>query len=98
MLNETYDYITLYNKTLFVFESEGVAKTIYEFLGEFPERTIVIKPVDERRRKLYNRIFQRHFEEMKPFFDILGFHNEESEVYSPKKYYNYFKISLKFDE
>ncbi len=145
MINESYYYVALYEKTLFIFESEGVngkilkgiiyepvgknqwnlgfgdiingeiddsivsnnhdilkvmqtiAKTIYEFLGEFPERTIVIKPVDERRRKLYNRIFQRHFEDMKPIFDISGFIEQVEEVYSPKKYYDYFKISRKFE-
>ena len=39
-----------------------IAKIVYVFFEHYPERTVYIEPVDEKRKRLYNLIFQRHFE------------------------------------
>ena len=75
-----------------------VAKATLDFFEEYPESIVIIKPVDEKRKKLYNTVFQRHFKDINPLFDVVGFINGEKEVYSPQKFFDSFKIPLKFVE
>ena len=72
-----------------------IAKIVYLFFEKYPDATIAIRPVDEKRKRLYNSIFQRHLSEMKLVFEIIGFVGEESEVYSIGKNYDIFEIKLK---
>jgi hypothetical protein len=73
-----------------------VAKIAFVFLVRNPKSVIVIKPVDEKRKKLYNSIFQRYFSEIEPIFDVCGVLGKKQEVYSPLKRYDRFKITFKF--
>lgn len=72
-----------------------VAKITIEFLEENPLATIKIEPVDEKRKKLYNFTFQRHFKEIEPIFKVIGLINGIKERYTPLKIYDSFEISLK---
>jgi hypothetical protein len=72
-----------------------VAKVAYHFFEDFPERSIEIKAVDERRKKLYNYVFQKHFKEIEPLFQITGFRNNIEELYSPNSFYDSFILKPK---
>jgi hypothetical protein len=72
-----------------------VAKIAIEFFTYHPNAVLVIKPVDEKRKKLYNIVFQRHFETVKSHFKIVGFIGKKRRVYSPNKMYDYFELSIK---
>jgi hypothetical protein len=72
-----------------------VAKTVYIFLNQYPNSTIIIKPVDEKRNKLYNTIFQRHIKVIELSFDVKGYIKGRIEPYSPLKIYDILQIKLK---
>jgi hypothetical protein len=76
---------------------QTVAKAIYEFLQTYPLSIIVINPVDEKRKRLYNTVFQRHFVDIESIFIITGIIKGEKEIYSPQKNYDNFQIRLKFE-
>jgi hypothetical protein len=73
-----------------------VAKIAIEFLMQFPHCTIEVRPVDERRSKLYNLVFQRYFDEITTYFNVWGITEQEKESYQPTKTYHKFTIKLKF--
>jgi hypothetical protein len=72
-----------------------VAKTVYIFLNQYPNSTILIKPVDEKRSKLYNTIFQRHIKVIELSFEIKGYIKDVVEPYSPLKIYDILQLKLK---
>jgi hypothetical protein len=73
-----------------------VAKITYDFFKKYPNAVIIVKPVDEKRKKLYNIVFQRHYRTITNDFKILARNKGFSkEVYSPKKIYDNFELSLK---
>ncbi|MDZ7879797.1 MAG: hypothetical protein U5L45_19115 [Saprospiraceae bacterium] len=74
-----------------------VAKIAYEFSGNFPQRIIQIKPVDEKRKVLYNHIFRRNYATINVNFNINGFKGRKKEKYSPNKIYDRFELNRKFD-
>lgn len=144
MIIESYEYISVGDKPIFYFESEGkqgkipklilftplkknlwnlgfgdikegqvddsiisnnhdivkvmgtIAKIIHAFLDENPSSHIRIRPVDEKRGRLYNHIFRRNFEVINTTFDIIGINKRRKEAYSPEKFYEYFEIKRKF--
>ena len=72
-----------------------VAKIAYEFSDKYPLRRIQIKPVDEKRKRLYNHVFRRHYDTIDANFDIIGINEQERETYSPKKNYDIFELNRK---
>jgi methyltransferase-like protein len=72
-----------------------VAKVTYEFFDNYPNAIVVIKPVDEKRKKLYNIVFQRHYDAIKEDFHILTLKDDRIEVYSPAQSYDSFELFLK---
>ena len=72
-----------------------VAKITDAFFDYYPDAIVVIKPVDEKRKRLYNIVFQRHYAFMKDKFQIDGLKNDLPELYSPKETYDIFELSLK---
>ena len=60
-----------------------VAVALYQFLEEYPERIIRIAPVDDKRKRLYNIIFQRRIHEIESNFDVFAKKGNKFEVYSP---------------
>lgn len=73
-----------------------VAKITYAFFADFPERSIEIKPVDERRKTLYNYVFKKHFKDIHLAFHVIGSINMVEELYNPNNLYDSFKLKLKF--
>jgi hypothetical protein len=72
-----------------------VAQTVYIFLNQYPNSIILIKPVDEKRSKLYNTIFQRHLKDIELSFEVHGYIKDVIEPYSPLKIYDVLQIKLK---
>jgi hypothetical protein len=72
-----------------------VAKITLEFFEKYPSCTIKIRPVDEKRKKLYNIVFKRHFKDIEPIFDVIGSRLGKYETYLPLKYYDKFQLKLK---
>jgi hypothetical protein len=75
-----------------------VAAITSDFLIKYPERIVVIDPIDEKRKKLYNLVFQRHFVEIESIYTIIGIKNKQKEVYQAQKYYEAFEISINFEQ
>jgi methyltransferase-like protein len=73
-----------------------VAKITYAFFEKYPNAVVVIDPVDEKRKKLYNIVFQRYYQvitnDFKIFAQIKG---RQKQIYSSKKLYDSFELSLK---
>jgi hypothetical protein len=72
-----------------------VAKIAIDFLKKYPDRTIEIEPVDDKRKTLYNLVFHRYFEDIDSLFTITGTIEGKKEPYLPSKTYNKFTIKLK---
>ncbi len=72
-----------------------VAKIAYAFIEVYPDRTLSIVPVDEKRKILYNRVFQRHFEEIDKQFEVIGTINEYDEPYRKEQMYDEFTLKFK---
>lgn len=72
-----------------------VAKIANVFIETYPDRILSIVPVDAKRKMLYNRVFQRHFEEINKQFDVIGTIKELDEPYSSDKMYDEFTLQLK---
>ena len=72
-----------------------VAKIIYIFFAHYPDAEILIRPVDEKRKRLYNIVFQRHFDEISPIFEIIGIRDTIFEPYSVEQNYDFFIIKLR---
>ena len=72
-----------------------VAKIAYAFIETYPDRTLTIVPVDEKRKILYNRVFQRHFEDIDKQFEVVGTIKDYDEPYSIDKIYDEFTLKYK---
>jgi hypothetical protein len=72
-----------------------VAKVAIDFLALYPNYTLEINPFDEKRKRLYNALFQKYFEDIDTYFDILGTFEGKRETYTPSKIYDIFRITLK---
>ena len=72
-----------------------VAKIAIDFLAQYPDYSLEIEPVDEKRKRLYNNIFQKYAKDMDMYFDVLGTFEGKREVYMPSKFYDIFRITLK---
>ena len=72
-----------------------VARIAYDYLEKYPNKIIYIEPVDERRKKFYNAVFQRYYKEMQPIFNIFGLTGNDIEEYLPSKVYDFFELKLK---
>lgn len=88
IINNNHDFVKLF---------ATIAKATYEFSAQYPKRQIHIEPVDEKRKKLYNHIFRRHYEDINLVFHITGIYlDSEKEDYSPQKNYDFFRLKRKF--
>lgn len=72
-----------------------VAKCVYEFLKLNPGTLIRIDPYDEKRKRLYNTIFQRKHREIEAQFEIRVVIGEVIQKYDPSKAYDYFLLKHK---
>ena len=77
-----------------------VAKIRYEFSEKYPLRTLQIKPVDEKRKRLYNHVFRRNYNIINANFEITGINSLNGiikEQYSPEKTYNSFELKRRLN-
>ncbi len=74
-----------------------IAQIIREFFTENPDAIVEIKPIDEKRKRLYNLVFQRHFEKIISDFQIKGLKGGFFETYSPNEFYDGFEIRVTFE-
>lgn len=49
---------------------------------KFPQKGMVARPLDKRRKKLYDAIVRRNFDEISKIFEILGFQDGQLGPYS----------------
>jgi hypothetical protein len=73
-----------------------IGKIVYDFSAQYPNRGIYIRPVDEKRKKLYNHVFRRNYDAINRVFDVTGILETIEEDYSSKKSYDVFKLKRKF--
>jgi hypothetical protein len=62
-----------------------VATIAFDYLETFPKRRLRIKPVDEKRERLYNHAFRRNYAKFTDKLDIKGSFEGKFESYSPEK-------------
>jgi hypothetical protein len=73
-----------------------VARAIHVFFEEYPDRIIEIRPVDEKRKRLYNQIFSRKWIQIQDKFVVFGLKNKSAMPYSPFEFYDSFEIMPNF--
>lgn len=73
----------------------AVAQAVFEFSALYPERTIMIFPVDEKRSRLYNLVFKRRWLEIAEYFTVIGLIENERKPYDPNDYYDSFELIRK---
>ena len=69
-----------------------VAQAALLFLEKHPGCSLVIFPVDEKRKWLYNLVFRRRLPEIQPFWEIWGKWGQFWEIYQPELEYDAFEI------
>ncbi len=72
-----------------------VAQAALIFSEKHPECTLVIFPVDEKRKWLYNLVFRRRLKEIQSLFEVLGKQGPLWEAYNLEQEYDAFEISRK---
>ncbi len=71
-----------------------VAAATLAFLEEYPDRIVEIKPVDEKRKKLFNLVFSRRWEQILEKVTVIGLKGNERAIYSSHEFYDSFEITL----
>ena len=92
--NKLTDSVTSNNQDI-VTILNTVAICVYEFVTENPGALIEITPYDEKRKRLYNTIFQRKCREIEVHFEIRAVVGEIIQKYDPAKIYDYFLLKHK---
>lgn len=77
---------------------QTVANTVHSFFEKYPDREVYIEPLDEKRKLLYNRIFQQKWAEINSLFLVKGMvEDADFQDYDPQKRFDYFLIKPKND-
>ncbi len=76
---------------------QTLANIAHDFFEKHPNAQVIIDPVDGKRKSLYNRVFQRKFDEIELVFEVFGVLKYTSEIlpYHPTKNYDAFIIQRK---
>ena len=74
---------------------QTVANAAHEFLGQFPDRQVLILPVDSKRKSLYNFIFRHHWESIRKTYRVKAFADGKWHGFSPEIMADAFKVSIK---
>lgn len=72
-----------------------VAKAALAFSEKYPERTLVIRPVDDRRKRLYNVVFTRRQAEIESLFDVYAKRKNRWQHFAPGFDYDGFMLIRK---
>ncbi len=78
---------------------QTVANIVHDFSNRYPSRIIFIKPYDDGRRLLYNRLFKEKLVEILLVFELKGFLFGQGilEIFQPGKLYDAFVLARKKD-
>lgn len=63
------------------------------FLARNPAAILEIKPVDEKRKRLYNHLFRRHFHEIELKIAVFGWIGRKKRAYRPELLFDRFEMS-----
>ena len=72
-----------------------VAQAALQFSERWPERRILINPVDEKRKRLYNTIFKRRHHEIIQIFEVTGLTSQGMRPYEPDIFSHLFLLTRK---
>jgi len=72
-----------------------VAQAALQFSDRWPERRILISPVDEKRKRLYNTIFKRRHHEILQTFEVVGLTAQGVRLYEPDIFFHLFLLTRK---
>lgn len=72
-----------------------VAQAALLFSEKHPDCSLIIFPVDEKRKWLYNLIFRRRLTEIQGIFEIFGKQGNLWKAYSPELEYDAFELFKK---
>lgn len=72
-----------------------VAQSVYLFFEHYPDASIEIEGVDDKRKRLYSTIFQRRQAEIDLYFDVKGWADGEFIALQKGYFYEKFVIQLK---
>ena len=72
-----------------------VAQSVYLFFEHYPDASIEIEGVDDKRKRLYNTIFQRRRTEIDVYFEVKGWSDGEFMALQEGYFYEKFVIQLK---
>ena len=79
---------------------QTVANAVHEFCDMYPNAEIAFIPLDERRKLLYNRVFQQRWHEIEPLFNVKAVDMKTEapsfEFYNPKRVFDFFVIIRKY--
>lgn len=95
LLEHGWDDFVITNNGDLVRVISTVAQAIYQFSERWPERRILINPVDEKRKQLYNTIFKRRHQEVSDLFEIKGIEGETLRSYEPHILFDVFLLIRK---
>lgn len=74
---------------------QTIANTVHQFLETHPDRQVYIRPVDDKRKRLYNAVISRKSIEIASSFAVLGLYKGAFEKYDAGKTYDGFLVSAK---
>lgn len=72
-----------------------VAQAALDFSERWPERRILINPVDEKRKRFYNTIFKRRYHEITQVFEVKGWIKQGIYLYAPERSFDLFLLTRK---
>ncbi|TAK42755.1 MAG: hypothetical protein EPO28_06830 [Saprospiraceae bacterium] len=75
---------------------QTIANIVHEFLEAHPGHMIQIRPVDAKRKMLYNAIFRRKWAEIKTSFTVFAVSMTAFGPYNPQNDYEIFVVSKKW--
>ena len=78
-----------------------VAAIVIRFTEFYPDAEVLIRAADEKRRRLYNRIFEHRIEQIEVLFEVAGFIDYKNKIFEPfltGQYYEAFLVRRKTQE
>jgi hypothetical protein len=72
-----------------------VVSTLSTFFGIHPEATVYIEGSNRQRTKIYSGLIIRHWRQIEPFYNIMGYSNGKIEPFRSDIVFEYLLISRK---
>jgi hypothetical protein len=72
-----------------------VISTLPRFFDVHPEAVVYVEGSDQQRRRVYQRLIAKHWDQIEPFYRVVGFAKEKTEIFQPGIDYECILISRK---